>query len=594
MGSLLVLYLNSGPLLPGRFDSLYGASTVAALFGTPAGDSNATQALSSQLWGAYVCLAYLTPLAGGMLADAVLGPRATLLCGGCLMALGHGCMMSERLFLVGLALVALGNGLFKPSVSAQARKPSPRVQGVLPGAQPRWPPRLFRKSSSGGEDTFPLKRRPGTFSCPFARRPNHPPACCSQVSDLYPKRDSLRERGFAIFYGGINIGALLAPLACGAISETVSFHAAFGLAAVGMLAGLATYLLGWGHLPTPDGTQSPACLCWGTRAGVIHPPRPAREGAGPTRLSSRQWASLLCLCLLSVPFWAVYAQLGNTLVLVLRDHTSLQLWPSKMLLPVPWVQALNPCVCILLLAPLSGLWARQAARGVEPSPTRKMAIGCALLAAAYLGMGAAAAAAGSGSSARRVSATGGDWPTLAIGADAAGEGGKRSRHATSLRGGRGEWEQPLWVPALGIALFTVGDIYVSPVGLALVSAASQGSSAALGLWFFAGGVGGASAGQLGTLYSRMPVHRFLVLLSGIAACASIAFLLVGPRLHALAAGPGGLDAADVAMADDGEAARLVTGRRSAGRSSLGGRESGAAKRCTVDLDEQHYALKSQT
>lgn len=130
MGSLLVLYLNSGQLLPGRFELLYGASAVAALFGTPAGDSDATQALSSQLWGAYVCLAYVTPIAGGVVADAVLGPRATLLCGGCLMALGHGCMMSESLFLVGLVLVALGNGGFKPSVSAQARRPPTRTPSV--------------------------------------------------------------------------------------------------------------------------------------------------------------------------------------------------------------------------------------------------------------------------------------------------------------------------------------------------------------------------------------------------------------------------------------------------------------------------------
>lgn len=405
------------------------------------------------------------------------------------------------------------------------------------------------------------------------------------MSDLYPQRGSLRERGFAIFYGGINVGALLAPLACGVLSEIASFHAGFGLAAAGMLVGMATYLLGWKYLP-PAGTQSPGCLCRGTQTGGIDPPKPPRETGGPARLSVCRWFSLLCLCLLSVPFWAVYAQLGNTFVLVLRDHTRRQLWPSAAPLPVPWLQALNPCVCILLLPPLSGLWARQAARGVEPPPTRKMAIGCALLAAAYLGMGAAAAAAGSGRTARVPLALGGVGSASARGAGARGDGGKRFRHAAGRWGGHGEWEQPLWVPILGIVLFTVGEVYVSPVGLALVSAVSQGSSAALGLWFFAGGIGGASAGQLGTLYSRMPVHRFMILLGGIAACASVGFLLLGPRLHALAAWPAGLDATDVA--DNGETAWLMTGCGSARRTSQGsgGQESRAASRRTVDSEEQ--------
>jgi POT family proton-dependent oligopeptide transporter len=115
--SLLVLYLNAGVLEPGRFGDVIGSRLVMAFFSVPV-DSAGVQALSSQINEAYSGIAYLTPLAGGVIADRLLGTRVTLLLGGVLMAMGHACMAFEQTFLIGLLLLVLGNGGFKPTISA--------------------------------------------------------------------------------------------------------------------------------------------------------------------------------------------------------------------------------------------------------------------------------------------------------------------------------------------------------------------------------------------------------------------------------------------------------------------------------------------
>ena len=110
MRALLVLYLNAGVLREKRFSEVIGSGLVVALFGQPT-DAVEVQALSSKLNELYSGVAYLTPVVGGLLADAVLGARATLLLGGVLMAAGHACMAYEATFLIGLVLLVLGNGV---------------------------------------------------------------------------------------------------------------------------------------------------------------------------------------------------------------------------------------------------------------------------------------------------------------------------------------------------------------------------------------------------------------------------------------------------------------------------------------------------
>jgi POT family proton-dependent oligopeptide transporter len=187
MRSLLVLYMVDHLFLrPDVGQAVLGFNTVKggleAIFGPMA-----IQPFSSQIYGLYTAFVYLTPFFGGMLADRVMGQRKTVILGAVLMAIGEFMLMSESMFFVGLLLLIIGNGAFKPNIS-------------------------------------------------------------TQVGGLYPQGDPRRDRAFTIFYMGINLGAFLSPLICGTLGQTVGWRYGFGAAGVGMVLGLVLYLWGQRHL----------------------------------------------------------------------------------------------------------------------------------------------------------------------------------------------------------------------------------------------------------------------------------------------------------------------------------------------------------
>ena len=147
------------------------------------------QASSSYIYGIYTASAYFTPIVGGIIADRWLGKRRAVIIGGSIMTLGHFMMTMPALFYPALATIALGNGLFLPS---------------LP----------------------------------------------SQIGGLYRADDPRLARAYNVYYVGINIGGFLAPLICGTLGEFYGWHWGFGAAGVGMLAGLLIYTLGSSHLPS--------------------------------------------------------------------------------------------------------------------------------------------------------------------------------------------------------------------------------------------------------------------------------------------------------------------------------------------------------
>lgn len=136
------------------------------------------------IYGAYAGMVYATPFIGGLLADKVLGSRRAVILGGVLMAAGHLLMTieSEIPFFGALALLIVGNGFFKPNIS-------------------------------------------------------------TIVGSLYPDGSPKKDAGFTIFYIGINLGAAAAPLICGYVGETYGWHYGFGLATIGMLVGLAVFVM---------------------------------------------------------------------------------------------------------------------------------------------------------------------------------------------------------------------------------------------------------------------------------------------------------------------------------------------------------------
>ncbi len=146
-----------------------------------------TQADASRTYKWYVALVYLTPLLGGFLADRLLGNKWAIIIGAIMMSIGHFLMAIDDIwmFYVALGFLIMGNGFFKPNMSVQ-------------------------------------------------------------VGQLYPQNDPRRDGAYTIFYMGINIGAFLSPLICGALKETpgLGYHWGFGAAGVGMLFGLLVYLFG--------------------------------------------------------------------------------------------------------------------------------------------------------------------------------------------------------------------------------------------------------------------------------------------------------------------------------------------------------------
>src|SRR5262249_31096765 len=118
MRALLVLYMVKLLLLPGHVENVIGLPALSSLFESMFGTSG-EQPLSSQIYGFYTGLVYLTPVFGGLLADRVLGQHRTILLGAAMMAVGHFMMAFQPLFLFALTMLILGNGAFKPNMSAQ-------------------------------------------------------------------------------------------------------------------------------------------------------------------------------------------------------------------------------------------------------------------------------------------------------------------------------------------------------------------------------------------------------------------------------------------------------------------------------------------
>lgn len=147
-----------------------------------------SQVHSSLIYGVYVATAYFTPLLGGVVSDRWLGRRLAVLLGGGIMAAGHFMMAFEASFYPALATIAIGNGLFLPSLS-------------------------------------------------------------SQINDLYHDGDPRKPAAYNIYYVGVNVGGMLAPFACGTVGELWGWNWGFTVAGVGMVAGLVVYLVGTPFLP---------------------------------------------------------------------------------------------------------------------------------------------------------------------------------------------------------------------------------------------------------------------------------------------------------------------------------------------------------
>jgi POT family proton-dependent oligopeptide transporter len=294
------------------------------------------------------------------------------------------------------------------------------------------------------------------------------PNISTQVGGLYAPGDPRRDRAFSIFYVGINIGAFFSPLVCGTLGEAYGWHYGFAAAGIGMLIGTLIYVAGWRTLPPDD--------------------RTLRADKPRIKLDRDEWRRILALALLFLPvalFWATYEQQGNTIALWADAHTdrhvNLLVWQGQ--IPVTWFQAFNPFMIFAFTPFIIALWAWQARRGHEPSTVVKMALGCFGVALANLVLVAAALQAGVA---------------------------------------QASW---LWL-LLYFAIITVGELYLSPIGLSLVTkvAPARVVSMVMGMWLATSFVGNFIGGWLGSFWSAMDKDQFFLLIAAVAASAGTAIL----------------------------------------------------------------------
>jgi POT family proton-dependent oligopeptide transporter len=360
------------------------------------------------------------------------------------------------------------------------------------------------------------------------------PNMSTQVGEMYPRSDPRRDRAYSIFYVGINIGAALAPLICGTLGEKVGWDYGFGAAGVGMLIALGTYLYASPHLPPdplfakksepvprhqPQDRDESWRLTLPVSAVVVIVLffalpllniRPAllivlwllfwglRWMLGP--LARDEWRTVRALLILFAPvslFWATYEQQGNTIALWADMHTdrtvNLLFWNAE--IPTTWFQSFNPIMIFAFTPVVVTLWARQARRGREPWTVVKMAMGCAGCGLAYLVMAAAA---------------------LYAGEDKA------------------SW---LWLFAYFVVI-TTGELYLSPIGLSLVSKVAPARHVAMmmGAWLGTSFVGNFLAGILGSFWSSMTKPNFFLMIAAVAFLAAVVIWAFDRPLRQVLAG----------------------------------------------------------
>jgi len=439
----------------------------------PGGGLGFSDSDAAAIYGTYVSLIYLLPLVGGWVADRLTGPRRAVLLGGIVIAAGHFIMAVpvEALFWSGLLVIAVGTGLLKPSVSAM-------------------------------------------------------------VGGLYGPTDTRRDGGFSIFYMGINLGALIAPLIVGYLGEDINWHLGFAVAGVGMLIGLAQYMAGWKGLGSVGlAAPNPASPSERRRAGIQTVVAVAATvivvglALGVIGLSiaditvlftlvvvaiaviyfwrlfkqpqltaidrDRLWAFVF-LFLAAVVFWAIYDQSGSTINEFVSKFTETNV--GGFAVPISWIQSINP-VFIIIFAPIFAvLWTKLGQRA--PSTPIKFAMAIFGVGLSFLIMVPAA-----------------------------------------LQAEDGEQSALWWIVSVFLVQ-TWAELLLSPNGLSVTTKLAPAGlvSQMLALWFLATAVGDSVGGQLVRLVDVVGWAGYFIACGIGTIIIGGLFLLVVPRIKRLMEG----------------------------------------------------------
>ncbi|MGA1994251.1 MAG: peptide MFS transporter [Bryobacteraceae bacterium] len=429
--------------------SYYGMRAILILYMTDRiakGGLGFDDSKAGSVYGLYTAMVYLMCLGGGWVADRITGQRRAVLAGGLLIVAGEFCLMvpGNAFFYSGLALLIFGTGLLKGNVS-------------------------------------------------------------TIVGQLYRKGDPRRNSGFSIFYMGINLGALIAPILCSYVGEKINWRLGFGVAGIGMLLGLVQYVLSGKYLGEaglrPAGTGDPeldrrqrrsairgvaiglgVCALLGVLCAISLTVTQISDGLGwgllaiaaavfGWMISSRGWtleerkrsAAILVLFIASALFWASFEQAGSSLNLFAERSTDRMVLGWEF--PAGWFQFVQPIFVVALAPVFAWLWMALNRRQAEPSSPAKFAIGLVWAALAFAILVPAAKMAAGGA------------------------------------------QVAIWWLTGTYFLQTLGELCLSPVGLSAMTklAPDRAGGFVMGIWFLSTSIGNWLAGKAGSLYSSMPL-----------------------------------------------------------------------------------------
>ena len=371
------------------------------------------------LYGWYTMLVYVASIPGGWIADKFLGQKKSVLYGGILLVAGHSVLAIEEMwaFYSGLGLIIAGVGLLKPNIS-------------------------------------------------------------TMVGGLYKQGDIRRDKGFTIFYIGINVGAFLSSLIVGTVGEVYGWHYGFGLAGIGMAAGLVQYLFGQKYLKSV-----------GNFLGASENKDEKDAMNKPlSKIEKDRVVVLLISFLLVIIFWGAFEQAGGLMNLYASDKTDRILSFSLPFIgnevPASWFQSLNAMFIIFLGTTVAGYWANRKLKGKISTSLFKMILGLIIMGTGFFFMTAAAAQ-------------------------------YESNGASAM----------YWL-VLAYLFHTIGELCISPVALSYITklAPVKYASLMMGVYFAMTGFGNKLAGLLGEASENLGEY---VIFTGIAIfCVIFGFLVM--------------------------------------------------------------------
>ncbi len=375
------------------------------------------------LYGWYTMMVYVMSVPGGYIADKLLGQKKSVLFGGILLVIGHSTLAIEQMwaFYTGLVFIVLGCGMLKPNIS-------------------------------------------------------------TMVGGLYKPGDIRRDKGFTIFYIGINLGAFISSLVVGYVGEVYGWHYGFGLAGIGMALGLLQYLIGLKYLKqvgdflgdTKDNKE------------VMNKPL--------TKIEIDRIVVLLISFLLVIVFWGAFEQAGGLMNIYTMEKTDRLIGDWQV--PASWFQSINAMFIIFFGTAVAIFWANRKLKGRISTSLFKMCLGLIIMGVGFFFMtGATAQYEATGSSAMY-------WLVFAY------------------------------------LFHTIGELCLSPVALSFVTklAPVKYASIMMGIYFAMTGFGSKLAGLLGEWSSSLGEYTIFTGIALTSVFLGLLVLMLRPRLEALTHG----------------------------------------------------------